>query len=353
MIIAILLCTCWVQAQQEFYYPWEIQQPVWKVTSLKNIPNHAKSASVTKTYTGKEGKKPNIYHSDYDISDGKVIGISEYNSKNKLSNHYQVYYQDSLIHRIERINAKGKIIRSYQLSSLNHYYTTIFYYSESKNGKVKKTIKSDYRQDGKKQYLVSRSVCRGKNEKVKNRWLYDYTSDFQLKTTTQFDGKGKVKHVWSHECKAEGEELYVSKDSTIVCKNTSTNANGDQVTVEIFSFAKNKTTKRIIVRDAENNFKSSQEFNSDGVLIRESEKISSINDRILWKNYDKEGKITISGISEFTKDGRMLYSEFTNHRKGAQTSKTYYEYYDDKSLKREKSELSDGSTINTEYKYNF
>lgn len=358
IFISIILLTTMVNGQEEFYNtPWAMQFGLQKITELKNIPSNA--TGVTKTYTqySLKGKPVSISKNMYAVSDGKVDGLTVYNKREKVIEHYQAYYQDSLIIRIDVLNKNGKNKKTYHISSPNKYYYNLNYFSESQHGKLKSSIKAEYTKVEKKTLLASKTVCKGKKEKPISVWKYDYHDDFSLKTTTQFTGKGKIKHIWSHECKPEGEDLNASRDTTLICKNTSVNENGEIITVIISSDAKNKITKRIYTYDSKEHLKLMQIFNSDNTLTYECNIMPGKSEEsklYTSKSYNKKGELLYTNISEYNKDNLIVSSEFINHlKKEDYISRAEYEYNSDKSVKSITTFNKDKASSKTEYEYRY
>lgn len=358
IFISFILFAFVVKGQEEFYNtPWKMQSGLQKITELKNInPGTIEITKTTTNYSIK-GKVVSKNKSIYAINNGKTSGVTLYSKKGKVDKHYQAYYQDSLINRIDLLNKKGKNKRTFSINSPNKNYYNLLYFAESHHGKLKSSIRSDYQKNGKKTLLVSKTVCKGKKEKPVAIWRYEYNEDLSLKTTTQFNRKGEIKHIWSHDCKPEGEDLMSSKDTTIVCKNTSVNENGDIVTVIISSDAKNKITKKIFVYDSKEQLKSLQIFNNNDILTYEcniTQSNTGGNKILSSKSYNHKGELLYTSTSEYTKDNLMVSSEFVNKmKKENYTSRTEYEYHDDLSLKCIKTYNENIIRSKTEYEYKY
>lgn len=125
----------------------------------------------------------------------------------------------------------------------NYSITSSEYYA---NGKLKSTI--TYQRDEKLNPILQEKKKANGNPVFKNTWTYnedgclaenerfrkgkladkfvnEYYSPCEKSKMTKYNRKGKVKQIWTYDCKKEGEILQKKKDVTQVCKWEESDAN--------------------------------------------------------------------------------------------------------------------------------
>lgn len=144
---------------------------------------------------------------------GFLIKSESYNYKNELEKKTSYIVNDSgQILEKAITNGKGKLLSQYTKTYNSDGLITGSTYI--KNGKVisKYTLLRNGRN------ISERCNFKRGGEKLSSRFVYTFQSDNQLKTTQMFNGKGKLKHTWNHDCLPEGELLEARKDTTTICR---------------------------------------------------------------------------------------------------------------------------------------
>jgi len=175
---------------------------------------------------------------------------------------------------------------------------------------------------------------------------YTFYEDGSKKSTT-FTKKGKVRYVWTFDCKPEGELLGVKKkDESTICINEELDADGNRVVWKRTFDEKGGLIKTKMV------------INPDSIVI--SKMIYNHNDRLLSEyqrhedgsrattNYDKRGKI--SSLEQY------FYNDDENLTKHSKESKGYsfmHLYSYSGPLRTSQVRVYKRSTYIDEYQYTF
>lgn len=272
-----------------------------------------------KVETHKNGKIKK-YKSNFNDS-GKLLQTGFYNKEGfQLSQKNEYNENDKLIlQELYKRNGKLKSRITIKRNSKGEYLEYSYY---NANGKLKNYNTWNYNENG---LLSSSENFKRNGEQLKKKWVYEYYDDAQKKQTTLYNGKAKVKQIWTYACKEEGEQLEKKKDVTQLCKWEETD--GKFLTKVTQSFdEKGKVIRQVHKYNIEDtSIVESKYYNRKNELWYSLTFDSSIK-RPLTARYFKKGKEISKLIYSYEKE-RLVLQSFTNKSK---TTKTSYEYIDEK-----------------------
>lgn len=209
-----------VDAQKsEFYYtfnPFEhegyyLTSDLLRVRTANKVKTITESRTTFKKGIAQKGTIKKVFTMN---GKGETILLEVFDVKGQLNRKQSFVLNDSgLVEQLKVENGKGKVLYQYD-KKFDPLTNNILSYEYRKNGKLKSKYTSTY--SGK--YLTERIVYKSDGQKTDKRFVYSYTSDFQLQTTHLYNGKGKLTHTWNHDCLPEGELMTARKDTTTVCK---------------------------------------------------------------------------------------------------------------------------------------
>jgi hypothetical protein len=178
-----------------------------------------------------------------------------------------------------------------------------------------------YNPDG----FVSESILYKKGgTEMKNKWAYEYFYKGRLSKTILYKGNGKVKKIWSYNCKEEGQKLEKRKNETQVCTWDQSSADYLLKVFQTFDEKGNvvKNVYKYTVRDTlileycrydeKDRLVVKETFNKDFKL------------GLTRARYKKNGKQLWEVVNTYQNDS-LLVSTVTSH-KGKTDGKTEYVY---------------------------
>ena len=306
------------QNGEEFYYEWRIQwidfnpvqckpsKGVNKITFVQNrkgtektyVKEYNDEAQVTEYYSfDKKGQRKNITLLKY--NEAGAIEESRLFKKGKLKK--IITYQrreDGKPLAQQKVNAKGVIL-----------------------------LKDEWIYGDEDCLLEYRWYKRG-GDKVSYKWVHEYRSGCDKSKSTFYNGRGKVKGVWTYNCKEEGQIQELKKNTTQVCRWEETSKD---TLVQVYQSVDDKGRAIRYVK----------KYTRSDTLILES-KMYDHKDRLIYKiQYDKSmDRITYSAGFRKGKERRRMSAVYdqekissrSHYRKGKLIRKSTYVYNDDNSL---------------------
>ena len=345
-----------VKAQQEYDWKYQFKYsfPRNYNGSLKTISD--KKISLVKTVEKKNGKLTKITISEY----GKKGQDSIYQEKlanGKVKFKCTFFRQNDGCWIDEKYNSKNQIIlkKAYSYDTINHVSTDVIY---KKNRLKLKTVHNYLvliNKDSKKEWNTSKlELFKGNNQSPFRSWIYSYYPDGSKKSSVIYNSKGKIKYVWNYDCKPEGELVKKHKDTTLVCKQTEYDADGNKVLTERKFDAKGKPTKEVTRYTKDDKLISCEYYNSDDVLTGKwvyDKKTGFVSGFI---GYNK-GKENYKWEKIYNENGVVTVE--STYRNGIKSEEKLYEYSDSDLIKSHKSisYKKNGKTDEklTEYEYSY
>jgi len=228
VFIILLLLACIVDAQTgEYYYtsnPFEYDNYYLSGDQQKTrVANKVKSITETTTVYKKDAPQNKVFKTVYGLNEkGQTILKEEFDSKGQLMRKHSFVVNDSgWIEEKKISDGKGKILYQYN-KVYNPATGNILSYEYRKNNKLVSKYTSKYEGI----YLTERTVYKKDGQSIRDRFVYSFNADMKLQTTHLYDGAGKLKHTWNHQCLPEGELMAARKDTTTVCKMREESADG-------------------------------------------------------------------------------------------------------------------------------
>ncbi|MCB0482398.1 MAG: hypothetical protein KDC83_13300, partial [Flavobacteriales bacterium] len=147
-------------------------------------------------------------------SKGNIINYVEFSKKGKEKVNDKFEY-----------NTNGKLLKSewgrHGKTRRSHVYTydlnEHLVRREDLNSKGKTSVFNlwNYNEGG---CLLSFEMRKGKQQKLRRKWVHTYYNGCDRKSSTAYNGSGKVLQTWSYDCKSEGEKLNPKKNETQICR---------------------------------------------------------------------------------------------------------------------------------------
>lgn len=142
---------------------------------------------------------------------------------------------------------------------------------------------------------------------LKYRWVYDYYEDGAQSKSTLYNGKGRVKKVWSYQCSPEGEKVIPKEKEVQICKNT-------HIDEEFFIYTYRSVDKKGNVRKQVTKYTAKDRYPIESCIYNENDSLihKSIYDKSFDKpismiSYDKKGKKTIQYYYTYENGNRSSY----------------------------------------------
>jgi len=231
------------------------------------------------------------------------------------------YNEDGKLLKLEVYNKNGKLNSAITIkrNSDNEYLEYAFF---SGNKKLRYFKTWSYNEDGN---AKESNHFKGKNKKLKKKWVYEYYEDGQKKQSTLYNSKGKVKQIWSYECKQEGEELSPKKDVSQICKWEESDGKYLLKITQSLN-EKGKRYKSVYKYNiADTSLVEAKYFNDENKLYSMGTYDSSMKKPLSLISY-KNGNILSETIFKYEKDRLISYSYSYKNK----TTKREYEYADNK-----------------------
>jgi len=236
------------------------------------------------------------YIQKFDTS-GNVVQSIAFNKKGEMT--YMNTYDFSRYNKTYvKTNSKGKELkrREFMQDSItnqtqNHYY---------KNGKIISSSITSYisytDESGETRYQPAKSEFFKKGKTTPQKvWEYTYYPNNTKKTSSISNKKGKVKKVWSYECKEEGELMASTKDTIKICNLRESDDDGLSVSITR-NFDKKGRPEKTISKYKNNAMYSYEQYNKNDILVRkiiyseckQAQGNFDINEFILYNNKGEE-----------------------------------------------------------------
>lgn len=259
--------------------------------------------------------------------------------KNKKSNKYLVYENDSLLTNYVEVSKKSE--------SLNYSYQKGHFtgFQKYKNGKLISELIITYNEKGK---ITSRLTKKGKNLKKSSEQKTFYYPDGKIQKSQTFIN-GKLKREYVYECKPEGEIVNVKKvDNTSVCTWKDERNDGSYINYTRYTEEK-ETYLWKGTFDKDSNLIMSERFLDDTVKVYSFEKTKNSE---TTSNYNKKGVLTYYTKSVFN-DAHLLIERENRYGKKSKLYKSVNEYDEKNMLVKTTNYQADKIISNVEYKHIF
>ncbi len=290
-----------------YYYDWAVNNPFTynKMQISRNIYKELRLKEQKKYYQNFRKDTNTYLHEQRLYNDGGYeILVKKFSCKGKVEYHNERKYSDKGWLTMNKyfnskakptywwervIDEKGKLTetKSYNRKGMLTHHTV---YLRDKQGKA-----------------VESNSYRGKKHKLTTRMVYTYYPNGDKKTTARFNGKGKIKKVWSYACSAEGAEVRKMKDTVQVCKIADYNKDGG------FTI-----TNRTI--------------NEKGKLQRTVSKYTKDSILIQFTRHDDKDRLVYKSNTKKTENGWLTEHYRYYVKKAKPHVKTCKEYNNDKEL---------------------
>ncbi len=209
-VVAVFVFTG-IKAQSEYYDYFDVNtywintDPVYKQQNkeIKQIQVVYKRAKKNKTHT-------QISHYN---ENGKLIELSEINKKGievpRIKETYDQYGNEASLERFK----KGKL-RSTTVFTRQPTGEILSFEKRNKKGILIDKGAWRFNADNN---LIETVQYKKHGTKIRRRWVYEYYAKNKRSKSTLYKGNGKVKNIWTYDCKEEGEKLTAKKNETQVC----------------------------------------------------------------------------------------------------------------------------------------
>jgi hypothetical protein len=338
--IVLFLFQTFVFGQGEYHYSSDFEKMRVQYTPMHYNPiNDVNIIEFTKT--NKKGKKFK-YEKQY-ASGNRLLKFFEYRKGEKLIKLENEY--DS-IEKVtsSKIYKKGEF--KYVLNYKRNLDLKITELSKVlANGEYKYKNTWAYNSDG---CLTDHSRFKKEN-KLNRKSVTEYFSACDKSKTTLYNGKGKIKKIWTYDCKKEGEELIKKKDVNQVCKWEETVGEFLIKVYQTFN-EKGKIYKNVSkYTKVDTLIVERKVYNEDGIITYFSSFDKAYERPILSQWYSKKGKLKWS--NEFRYENKKVISRIKSFKGKVKTS-SKYEYNSEEfltkyTLMNKKGELT--RTIDLQY----
>lgn len=285
-----------------------------------------------------------ITHQEFD-NEGRVTLI-ERKSKKKTSTIKYTYNELGSLSDILSINYK------------NETWKTKYLYDSENRLIERKTInnkgeysgfKSAYNLKGK---VLFQKIYKKDQDHPINSLEYTYYEGGSKKSTV-YSEKGKIKHEWNYDCKAEGELINVkNKDKSTICIKEEIDAIGNRIVWNRAFNENGELTKTKTIFDSDSLILSEKVFNTEDRLTAETVyKYNKLKEKIEIERryYNQDGK-----AMTYRRTVKMRYggSKTTDYDKNGEVSKTseYIVNSEGKTIKQENISKKRSHVFLTHYK---
>ncbi len=281
----LLIAFSQVFSQQATYiaYDWEFES--LQYTPIPYIPDQ--NVSEIKFNTLKKGKVISVDYKKFN-QEGKLLEYKE-EKGGKEKRAVSVLYDDYGYPREVEYKKNGSPKKKTQFKRLENGKPL----SQVKyNGKGDIKISDEWIYAG--DCLKERYRYRGDDKKLDFKYVYEHRNECEPSKTTLYNGKGKVKKVWTFDCKQEGEILEKKKNTTQVCKWEESE---DGILIKVYQTFDDKG--RVV--------KNVSKFTSEDTLILEILRYYK-EDQLSYKaTYDRDYKKPLTQTS-YKKNGQVRYT---------------------------------------------
>lgn len=244
---------------------------------------------------------------EYELNEeGNPVVIRKY-EKGKLVQTTKSAYEGMLLSYNEVVDEKGRVVAKLESSFENERPTML---RIDKKGKITSVKIWTYNEH--QQVLSAKEFKKGK-VKPHRVWTHTYWDEKQRKETVLSNGKGKVLHTWSYDCKEEGE-VDVPKNQTEVCKDTKVE---DNVLIKTFHYTDKKgdVTKAVQYYSLpDSTLIAAKRYNAEDELISESLREGNADILNVYRKF-KKGKLKYESIRTYNEDGLIVSSKNTTKGK--------------------------------------
>lgn len=312
-------------AQQEFYYPmyqfveWPYEWNRYEMEKVvkENLIRHVVVYREIPAQGKKPASKTKKMELDFNES-GALLSSVSYSNSGKPGPSWKIAYNGRDFSE-KTYNPKGALQRTTNYRFDKDSNLICYENLKGSEEKLKLRLQTVY---GEGKLMLERKLFKN-HGRLDACWNYEYDGKKLLKTTVR-NGKGKVSHVWNHDCLPEGTEAgKESRDTTTVCKKFETDSAGNLVhitrTVDI-----NGT--RIMQRSVyypDTTLKAYYRYDKNGQLTNLFIPFNKYNPSSESVSYHK-GKEVFRMVNQY-KDEKRVQSTTTYHQKPGRTTKLYYD----------------------------
>ncbi len=312
-----------INAQYHYTNDNMFNDSILKANQVKQITN-----KIVYIYKGKSTTSKEINHINKDgicimsarLEDTlKMLYLSEFNMKSL--NYSKMNYFNTNFNKFYKRN-------EYRLSELtdDNKLEKLSYYN--KKGKLTYAIHYEY-----KDSIFKRVNYINKKGKLNKYYLYDYGPNKKLKTSSQYNAKGKLIRLWDYSCNDEGSKINKAKDTFKICSNKTYLPDGVIITTTNTFTSDGKPLKNVEYTDANNKvIKHLRYFGANEILYYKQENLFVNNQlknsyvyfasfkgkhyKSTVKKYNENNQIVSQTDSTFEKKPRIITYQFEYNKNG-------------------------------------
>lgn len=335
-----------IKAQYYFPYNYTFNDSIFKANNVKQITvskviiNNRKSSTFKViNHINKDG----ICTMSATIKDTlKLLYLSEFNMKslnyskmNYFNTNFSKFYKHNE-YRISELSDDNKLVR------ISHF---------NKKGKLTYAIHYEY-----KDSVFNRVNYINKKGKLSKYYLYEYGPNKKLKISSQYNAKGKLIRLWDYSCNDEGSKINKAKDTFKICSNKTYLPDGVIITTTNTFTSDGKPLKYVEYKDANNNILKQLRYYGAKEILYYKQENTYVNNQLknsytYYANY--KGEHYKSSILSFNANKQVVNQTDTLFRKKLMIMSYQYNY-NDKGLIQSQKILNNGTIRRIEtYKYQY
>jgi hypothetical protein len=283
-------------------------------------PNKFKTLHVrTQTEWVEDLKKGKSYLSRIDsVNENGMIYLGyHFNKKGKLTEGWFINYSDSIHYKsFYSFSKKDTSSYLYTFNDSNHITQLLHYQSN----KLIAAENYTYNNIGKKDEMQHF----GKNNQLKFHYKYSYYDNGSIKEARLYNGKGKLKQVWSYACTPSGE-LEKQVKQTNYCKVRNYNPDSSYFEINEGTDNKGKTQRTVKKFSKDSLMLEFQTFGNNGKEIHKTQyTYNQKREKIGYTTYYK-GKLRYKNVLALYQNGLQESSQYFD-KKGLSGYKTHFTY---------------------------
>ena len=346
LFLLTLAYTLNIKAQ--YYYPNDniFNDSILKANQVKQITTNEVHIYKGKSTTFKEIKhinKDGICVMSAKLKDTlKMLYLSEFNmislnysKKNYFNTNFNKFYKHNE-YRISELSDDNKLVR------ISHF---------NKKGKLTYAINYEY-----KDSVFNRVNYINKKGKLSGYYLYEYGPNKKLKTSSQYNAKGKLIRLWDYSCNDEGSKINKAKDTFKICSNKTYLPDGVIITTTNTFTSDGKPIKNVEYTNANNKvIKYFKYYGANEILFYKQENLF-VNNQLknsyaYYATY--KGEHYRSTVKKFNENNQIVSQTDSTFRKKLGIISYQFEY-NKKGLIESQKRYNNGAIRNIEmYKYQY
>ena len=299
-LITLLLFTSTLFGQYTMFYGYEWETDYLRYRPIQYSP--VKNVDQISFTINKRGKEKGTAIKKFN-KDGYVTEFTEFKNGKEEESITLAYNENNKIQEIKHLN-KGEVKRK-----------TVFQHKDDKKPLSVVRYNRKNKIDSKDIWTYSKDDCLleyalyKNDEKIWQRYVHEYRANCELSKTTQYNGRNKAKHVWTYDCKQEGEQLTKKKDTDQVCRWEEISPGILTKVYQTFD-EKGRTIKNV------------SKYTLADTLILERTQYDK-NDKLMFKGtYDKDFKKPL--VHESFKKGKLRYRWENRYENDLIVFRSYY-----------------------------